>query len=82
MDCDESFSDADHDSTKVEWKVNESDKHWWRKDKSDTKVEKIDVCTAKYTISARFKNARAFSKFLAFSMRNIAEEGILLEGGV
>lgn len=29
-----------------------------------------------------FKNARAFSKFVAFSMRNIAEEGILLEGGV
>lgn len=67
MDCDESFSVADHDSTKVERKVNESDKHWWRKDKSDTKVEKIDVWTAKY---------------IAFSMRNIAEEGILLEGGV
>ena len=29
-----------------------------------------------------FKNAGAFTKFLAFSMRNIAEEGILLEGGV
>ena len=54
MDCDESFSDDDRDSTKVEWKVNESDKHWWRKDKSDTKVEKIDVCTAKYIIYARF----------------------------
>ena len=53
MDCDESFSDDDRDSTKVEWKVNESDKHWWRKDKSDTKVENIDVCTAKYIISAR-----------------------------
>lgn len=29
-----------------------------------------------------FKNAGAFTEFLAFSMRNIAEEGILLEGGV
>ena len=29
-----------------------------------------------------FKNAGAFTKFLAFSMPNIAEEGILLEGGV
>lgn len=82
MDCDESFSDADHDSTKIEWKVNESDKHWWRKDKSDTKWRRLTYVQRSISYLPDFKNAGAFSKFLAFSMRNIAEEGILLEGGV